>query len=72
MDHLGMVSWFRFGFSFHLSAADSQDRLTLNRPKALNALSDGLMSALFQRLQEAPAIGFDPQKTLTLGTIGGT
>lgn len=29
--------------------------LTLNRPKALNALSDGLMSALFQRLQEVDA-----------------
>lgn len=29
--------------------------LTLNRPKALNALSDGLMSALFQRLQEVEA-----------------
>lgn len=45
----------------HLSGAELQDdRLTLNRPKALNALSDGLMSALFQRLQEAPATGFDP------------
>lgn len=29
--------------------------LPLNRPKALNALSDGLMSALFQRLQEVDA-----------------